>query len=158
MLKTALCVVAAGAVLGFALPDKPGVERAEPAEARPTGASGETLLERKENGHFYVEAAINGELVHAIVDTGATGVALTVDDAERLGLEFSTAEFTEVGTGASGRVRGKRITLESVSIDDKEVTNVSGVILEGLEISLLGQSYLSQIGAVEMSGDYMVLR
>ena len=40
----------------------------------------------------------------------------------------------------------------------KRVSNVRGAVLQGSEVSLLGQSYLSRIRSVEMSGDYMVLR
>ena len=63
-----------------------------------------------------------------------------------------------VGTGASGPVRGKLVELEKIDLDGKEVRNVRGAVLEGLDISLLGQSYLSRIGGVQMSGDQMVLR
>ena len=118
----------------------------------------ETLLERSAGGHFYVDAEVNGQLVHFVVDTGATSVALTVDDARRIGLPFSTGEFQVVGTGASGPVRGKTITLDRISVDGKEVRGVSGAVLEGLGVSLLGQSYLSRISGVEMSGDYMRLQ
>jgi len=63
-----------------------------------------------------------------------------------------------VGEGASGFVRGKDIMLKSVEVDGKRVENVRGVILEGSRLSLLGQAYLSRMGEVEMSGDYMVLK
>ena len=55
------------------------------------------------------------------------------------------AEFTVIGSGASGPVRGKDVTLDSVTIDGKEVRGVRGAILEGLDVSLLGQTYLSRI-------------
>jgi aspartyl protease family protein len=85
-------------------------------------------------------------------------VALTIEDARRLGVPFTPGEFQVVGTGASGEVRGQLVTLDRISIEGKEVRNVRGAVLEGLEISLLGQSYLSRLGGVEMSGDYMTLR
>ena len=55
-------------------------------------------------------------------------------------------------------MRGKLIELEKIDLDGKEVRKVRGAVLEGLDISLLGQSYLSRIGSVQMSGDEMVLR
>lgn len=156
MLKPLLCVIAIGATFGFMLPGKSD----EPAKAAhpATEIAKETLLERSDGGHFYVHAKINGELVRAVVDTGASNVALTVKDAERLNIPFSPSEFVVVGTGASGPVRGKLISLKSVSIDGKNVSDVPGAILEGLEITLLGQTYLSRISGVEMNGDYMTLR
>ena len=117
------------------------------------------MLEREFNGHFYTHARINDrELVHFVVDTGATVVALTVDDARRLGVPVDPDEFTVVGEGAGGPVRGKDVMLKSVEVEGKRVENVRAVVLEGSNLSLLGQAYLSRMGAVEMSGDYMVLK
>jgi aspartyl protease family protein len=55
-------------------------------------------------------------------------------------------------------VRGKIVTLNRVSIEGKTVDDVSGVILEGSNLSLLGQSYLARMGEVQMVGDTMVLK
>jgi len=123
------------------------------------GERGETVLEREANGHFYTHAKVNdSELIHFIVDTGASVVALTVDDARRLGIDVDPSEFTVIGEGASGLVRGKDVMLKSVEVDGKRVENVRGVVLEGSRLSLLGQAYLTRMGEVEMSGDYMVLK
>jgi aspartyl protease family protein len=157
-MKALIFVLLLGAGIGLMWPSG---ETVAPAAAAPASASAkpkETLLERSDGGHFYVDAEVNGQLVHFVVDTGATSVALTVDDARRIGLPFSTSEFQVVGTGASGAVRGKPVRLDTVSVEGKEVRGVSGAVLEGLGVSLLGQSYLSRISAVEMSGDHMRLQ
>ena len=117
-----------------------------------------TTLYRGANGHFYADAEVNGRPIHFLIDTGASGVALTTDDAQRAGLNFSPMEFSTVGSGASGEVRGKIVTLDRVSLGSHEVQGVSGVILEGGQTSLLGQSFLSQMGTIEISGDRMVIR
>jgi aspartyl protease family protein len=159
MLKPFLIVTAIGAAFGLLLPTGRSPATAPAAAVRAPGATpSETKLERKPNGHFYVDADVGGHLVHFVVDTGATSVALTMDDAERLGIPFTRDEFTVVGSGASGPVRGKEILLDSVSVDGKDVRQVRGVVLEGLEVSLLGQAYLSRIGSVEMAGETMTLR
>lgn len=156
MIRAFLLVIAAGVAIGLALPtSNKGVEAAAVSS---DGAPHETFLEREANGHFYVHAKVNGELVRFLVDTGASGVALTEKDARRVGLVFSPSEFEEVGQGAAGPIRGKLVSLKSVEVDGKKVTDVRGVVLQGSELSLLGQSYLSRIGEVEMRGDYMVLR
>ena len=62
----------------------------------------EVVIERKSDGHFYADAMVNGQLVRFLVDTGATGVALTAKDARHVGIFFSPGEFTVVGKGASG--------------------------------------------------------
>jgi len=116
------------------------------------------VLQREANGHFFVDAQVNGMPVHFLIDTGASGVALTTADAQRVGLPFSRAEFGAVGQGASGAVNGKFVTLDRVSMKGKTVQNVSGVILDGGDTSLLGQSFLSRMGKIEISGDQMVIR
>ena len=117
-----------------------------------------TTLERGANGHFFADAQVNGMTVHFLIDTGASGVALTADDARRVGLQFSPMEFTAVGSGASGEVRGKLVSLDRVSLGGRTVEQVDGVILEGGNMSLLGQSFLSQMGTIEISGDRMTIK
>ena len=157
MTRALIVVVLAGLVIGLAWPSSEKEPAANPAAI--DGERQETVLERESNGHFYTHAKVNdAELVHFVVDTGATVVALTVDDARRLGISVDPSEFTVVGEGASGLVRGKDVMLKSVEVDGKRVENVRGVVLEGSRLSLLGQAYLSRMGEVEMSGDYMVLK
>jgi len=157
MIKPLLFVIAAGVAIGLAWPsgDAPVATAAEIGSPE---LRRETTLEREGNGHFYTHAKVNGELMRFIVDTGASVVALTVEDAERLGIPVNPATFEVVGEGASGPIRGKDVMLDSVDIDGKRVTNVRAVVLEGSRLSLLGQSYLSRMGEVQMKGDYMVLK
>lgn len=127
--------------------------------ASPAVVSGQGItLDRAADGHFYADAQVNGTSVHFMVDTGATGVALSAEDARRVGLPFFSSEFTAVGRGASGEVRGKIVTLDRVTLGGKSVEQVGGAILEGSEMSLLGQSFLSQMGTIEISHDRMVIR
>lgn len=172
--KSLLMMIAAGILIGLMLPSgrrgadapaqaaiapvKASIATAAPTAPPPPLSARETRLERMENGHFYADPSINGQPVHVVIDTGASFVALTKADAQRIGIPFSESEFEVVGTGASGPVRGKLIDLERIDLDGKEVRNVHGAVLEGLDISLLGQTYLSRIGGVQMSGDQMVLR
>jgi aspartyl protease family protein len=157
MYRALFAFIAVGTVIGLAIPTSKRAPAA-PAVAQQSGGQRETVLERESNGHFYVHAKVNGELVRFLVDTGASGVALTVEDAQRIGIPFDPAEFQYIGEGASGPIRGKPVLLHEVDVDGKVVNDVPGAILEGSELSLLGQSYLSRMGEVQMRGDYMVLR
>jgi aspartyl protease family protein len=157
MSRALILVITAGVVIGLAWPS--GKRAPVAANVAQNGERHETVLERESNGHFYTHAKINDrELVHFVVDTGASVVVLTIDDAQRLGIPVDPSEFTVVGEGASGPVRGKDIILDSVEVDGKRVEHVRAAILEGSNLSLLGQAYLSRMGEVEMSGDYMVLK
>ena len=159
MFKPLISVIIAGAFIGFLVPTGHGSSPAPaPARTGPRPIPVETRVERSPSGHFYVNANVNGQLVHFVVDTGATIVALTTEDAERVGIKFDPSNFDVIGSGASGAVRGEQIRLQSVELDGKEVENVRGVVIEGGEISLLGQSYLSQLNSVQMSGETMILR
>ena len=161
-MKAFVIMVAMGTCIGLMWPsgepEAPAATTAATAKTSGPIRAMETRIERTPGGHFYVNGEVNGQLVNFVVDTGATSVALTQEDARRVGVDFSPAEFEVVGSGASGPVRGKLITLARVSVDGKEVTSVRGAVLEGLDQSLLGQTYLSRIGGVEMRGDSMVLR
>jgi aspartyl protease family protein len=117
------------------------------------------VLDRSSNNHFYADAVANGQGVRFMVDTGATVVALTAKDAERIGLFWTYNELENVGRGVSGDVMGKRVVINSLQLGNLSATNVQAVIIpDGLDISLLGQSFLSGVGSVSISGNQMTLK
>lgn len=115
-------------------------------------------IPRGPSGHFMTNVTINGHLVDAIVDTGASNVALSVDDARAIGLNVDPATFTVIGEGASGPVRGQNVMLSEVEVGGRRLSDVDGAVLEGLNGTLLGQSFLRRLDSVEIKGDTMVLR
>jgi aspartyl protease family protein len=121
-------------------------------------ASGMVTLGRSFDGHFYADAQVNGATIHFLVDTGASGIALTEDDARRAGLAFDSAQAQVIGSGASGPVLGHWVELNRVELGLKSVNSTPAVVLQGGDRSLLGQSFLSKFGSVEIHGDTMVLR
>ena len=157
MQKAFLLVVAAGVVIGLSWPSDRSTAPAATAVTAAEGGAGEpkeTVLERSGGGHFYADVEVNGTLVRFLVDTGATGIALTERDADRVGLSFDRGEYEPVGMGAGGPIRGKFVTLDKVSLDGKSAHKIEGAILEGSEMSLLGQNYLGRF-SIEMRGDTM---
>ncbi len=171
-MKAALfLMIAGGLAIGLSAPfehvseppvEPPKVEKAprKPAATPPPAAQwgGETRLAREANGHFYAAATVNGQPTRLVVDTGASTVALTVEDARRAGIMVDPSRFAVIGTGASGPVRGHELTIARIAVNGREVRNLGGVVLEGLEVSLLGQTYLSRLSEVRMSGNEMILR
>ena len=123
-----------------------------------TSPDGSVTLERNSDGHFYADARVNGAPIRFLVDTGATGVALARDDAQRAGIPYSSSESEVIGQGASGEVRGMPVSLERISLGHKEAVELPAVILEGSEQSLLGQNFLRRFGSVSIEDDRMVLR
>ena len=150
-----LFVVAVGVVIGLLLPSS---EPAPAAVAAP-GSAKEVVLTRGSTGHFFTRANVNGKPgVKFIVDTGASIVALTIDDAQKLGIPVDPSKFTIIGEGASGAVRGQRVMLDSVDVDGIRVENVRGVILESSTLSLLGQSFLGSVDQVSIASDFLSLK
>lgn len=120
--------------------------------------AGQTVLDRQRDGHFYTDASIDGVRVRLLVDTGASIVALTGEDAAALGLTWDEASLAPIGRGANGTVNGVPVRLDRVEVDGIEARDVQAAIIpEGLDVSLLGQSFLSRIQNVEISGDEMRL-
>lgn len=157
MVRSFIAVVVIGTGVGLALAGKRAP--APPVAAAAVGdAPRETVLERRPNGHFVAVADVNGRATHFIVDTGADMVALSEDDARAAHVAFDPADFQVVARGASGDVRGEEVTIGSVSLDGKQAQNVTGVVLEGADMSLLGQAYLRHLDEVRIKGDEMTLR
>lgn len=117
-----------------------------------------TELRRAGDGHFYAGVSVSGRPVTMLVDTGASTVALTGDDARSAGLQWDAGQLGIVAQGASGPIRGVSITLDRLTLGGHEVRNVDAVIIpEGLPVSLLGQSFLSTIEPVRIEKERMIL-
>lgn len=130
----------------------------QPAKDVSTDTGNETVLARQGNGHFYADVDVNHTEIRFVVDTGATGIALTGTDAETLGLTWQAGDLRVVGRGVGGDVYGKSVKLRSVQLGDIEVQNVDAVIIpHGLDVSLLGQSFLSKAGSLRIENDEMVI-
>jgi clan AA aspartic protease (TIGR02281 family) len=119
---------------------------------------GSVQLQRNENGHFYADVDINGATIHMLVDTGATGVALSREDARRAGIATSIGMTEVVGQGADGNVHGEFVMVDRISLGSKSVEQMPAMVLNGGEQSLLGQAFLAKFASVEIHGDTMILR
>ena len=131
---------------------------AEPRFAPEPAGNGSARREiaRGPDGHFYLDAQVNGAQVHFLVDTGASMVALTSADAQRAGIALPSERA--VAQGAGGAIEIIPVTIDRIAAGPLEARSVPGAIARELPISLLGQSFLSRVGNVQISGDRMVLR
>lgn len=111
------------------------------------------------DGHFRVEAVVDGQRIRFMVDTGATGVALTEADAARLGFRREDLKFTGVARTANGTVPIAPVTLGEVAVGPIRVANVRAAVNGGpLDESLLGMSFLGRLDGYSISGGRLVLR
>lgn len=127
--------------------------------ASPAAAS---VAELKANGqgHFVTRAEINGRDVLVMIDTGATAVALSFEDARDAGLRPGSLDFNvPVGT-ANGITRAARIMLDRVEVDGVRVRDVEGLVLpEGaMQGSLLGMSYLIRLKSFKVEDGVLTLK
>ena len=129
-----------------------------PSAAAGTAGNGyaEQTVTRSRDGHFYVDAQIGAARVRMLVDTGSSVVALSRADAQRAG--FAVGDATLQGRAAGGAVALSPLALPRVSVGPIAADNVRAAVSDNLPVSLLGQSFLSRLSSVEISGDRMVLR
>src|SRR6185437_13225940 len=121
-------------------------------------APGAMRFQADDGGQFVVNATVNGKGVRFLVDTGASGIALSRRDAERLGFDDSKLNFDTPFSTANGMTRGARITLDALQVGPLTAHGVHAWVNEGdLDRSLLGMSYLSTLGRVEIRGDTLTL-
>jgi aspartyl protease family protein len=107
-------------------------------------------------GHFITEGAINGNPVRFLVDTGASTVALPAADAVRLGIDYRKGR-PALSSTAAGVVQIYVVTLDTVKLGPIELTRVEASVIEqGLEIALLGMSFLNRV-EMKRDGDLMTL-
>ncbi|OYX59035.1 MAG: hypothetical protein B7Y86_00990 [Brevundimonas subvibrioides] len=116
-------------------------------------------IARAADGHYWAEADIDGRAIRVLVDTGASVVALTRQDALRLGLRLTPADFTQTIETASGPVKAAPIDLDHVAVAGARVNKVRALVVEeGLPHSLLGMSYLGRLSAFEARPTGLTLR
>jgi aspartyl protease family protein len=121
-------------------------------------APGMMRFQADDGGQFVIDATVNGIAVHFLVDTGASGIALSQRDARRLGFDAKDLRYTSLFSTANGTTRGAPVTLDAIKIGPMQAYSVHAWVNEGdLNQSLLGMSYLSTLGRVEIKGDTLTL-
>lgn len=124
------------------------------------GGLAEVKIRKRLNGHFTTKVEVNGKPVSMIVDTGASSIVLTPEDARTAGIDVDEMTFRVPVLTANGRTMAARIWLEDVAIGPLDRTRVEALIAQpgALSQSLLGMSFLSRLRSYEFSGDYLTLR
>lgn len=143
-----------GRALTLGLGTTPG--RLGDGEAAPNTARSITLVAGP-GGHFESDGAINGKATRFLVDTGATNIAMSTRDADRIGLRYRDGRRTTTLT-ANGPVTAYLLSLDKVRMGEVEIHNVDAVVLPA-EMShiLLGNSFLSRF-QMKRENDVMVLQ
>jgi aspartyl protease family protein len=127
-----------------------------PAPAEPTLIT----VRADPQGHFFVEPFVNGLRLRMMVDTGASLVVLSREDARHAGVNPAPADFTMPTATANGVVLVAPVVLKEVVIGEVAVRNVPAAVFPDnkLQIGLLGMSFLSKLSHFEVTGGRLVLK
>jgi aspartyl protease family protein len=114
---------------------------------------------RTNAGDFAISAHVNGARVAMVLDTGASSVVLTRDDAKKAGLPLEVLNYTVNIDTANGRTRAAPVTLDRIAIGDLTERSVEALVAQPgqLKTSLLGMSFLNRLQSWQVSGDRLVL-
>jgi clan AA aspartic protease (TIGR02281 family) len=116
-----------------------------------TAPSTHSLIYRADpRGHVALTALVNGAPVRFLVDTGASRVTLTLDDARAAGISGSELVYSQRSQTANGLAREAPITLREIRIEQLSIDNVAAAVNENLNVSLLGMSFLKRLKSFEM--------
>ena len=117
-------------------------------------------LQADRAGHYAASIEINGRSTEALVDTGATLVLLTYEDAQRAGIFVREADFTMRSRTANGTAKAAPVVLERVAIGSIIVRNVEAAVAEPgrLHVNLLGMSFLQKLRSFEIHSGRLLLK
>ncbi|CAN7310224.1 TIGR02281 family clan AA aspartic protease [Rhizobium rhizogenes] len=120
----------------------------------------EVILHKLSNGHFQAQVMINGQPIDMLVDTGASSIALSREDAERVGIIPENLTYSMTMITANGRARAAPVELGAVAIGPIVRRDVEATVAEEgkLDQSLLGMSFLETLGSMQMQTDELRLR
>jgi aspartyl protease family protein len=156
------------ALLGLALPSiapplldaalRPA-PAARPADEAAVSGPRRVTIDADTRGHFVTLAVIDGFEVKAIIDTGATTVALTEATARKIGIRLSPGSYTQPIATANGVVSSAPVTLSRVQVGNVSVVGVRAMVVPGdaLGVNLLGMTFLRRLARFESTGDQLML-
>jgi len=123
------------------------------------GEEGELSVRSDDNGHFHIEAEVNGVPVNFMIDTGASDIVLSPDDAARAGFDVEALNYNRMYVTANGSVKGAPVRIEELRIGTivrkDQPASVNGAAMDG---SLLGMRFLSSLSSYSVSGNVMTLK
>ena len=108
------------------------------------GGGSQIVLTAGSGGHFMTAGGINGKAVRFMVDTGATSVAMSIAEAEHIGLDYRNGQRGYVST-ANGNVPAYKVRLAEVRVGDVVVYDIEATVVPAqMEFILLGNSFLTR--------------
>jgi aspartyl protease family protein len=124
----------------------------------PHASGGTVVLTKGWEGHYFTDGDVAGKPLNFLVDTGASSVALSPEQARSVGVDVDHLAYDRQMETASGEVRGASVTLPRLRIGDIQLLDVPAVVIDTpSKVALLGQSFLGRIDRVSIEADRMTL-
>jgi aspartyl protease family protein len=129
----------------------------EPRE--PTSSGRSLMVESDRQGHYQVEARVEGRFIDFMVDTGASLVVLRESSAAQAGIRPQPRDYTAVAVTANGKIKAAPAKIERIEVGGITVYDVPAMVLpdEALARNLLGVSFLSRLKRYEFANGRLVL-
>jgi len=129
-----------------------------PALGQP-GPDGSVAFRKSDDGHFHIEAEVEGERLRFVLDTGASSIVLSPADATRLGFDLTRLDYTVPTMTANGEGRAAPVQLRTLVVGSIRLDRVAALVNEApMDSSLLGMSFLNRLGGFTVDGDRLVLK
>lgn len=112
------------------------------------------------DGHYWVMLDVNGTPTRFVVDTGASHIALSYEDAQAAGLDPDGLNYDRIFNTANGVSRKAMVTIDRLSLDSIQINNIkASVSLRGqLGVSLLGMNFLNRLSGFNVENNEMILK
>lgn len=120
--------------------------------------NGNIIFQKSSNGHFMLNIKTNDRNIKYMLDTGATKVCLTIDDARKIGINTDNLTFSMPFKSANGIGYAAPIIIKKMRVGHINLKNVPAFVNNAkMQSSLLGMSFISKLKSFNMSGDYLIL-
>jgi aspartyl protease family protein len=139
---------------------KPGFKDLRGTIDAQTGAFSVTELKADERGHFVTDAEIDRTSIRVLIDTGATAVVMSYEDAEKAGLRPHLLDYDVPVSTANGLAKAAKVTLDRVEVQGVTVRGVDGLVLpQGtMDGTLLGMSFLSRLRSFKVEDGVLEMK
>lgn len=116
------------------------------------------ILTRAQDGHFYLNSIINNQKIRFLIDTGASDIALSLNDARRIGVNIKKIKFDKIYHTANGKAYGASVILDHLIVNNVKFKKVSASIMSSkMGISLLGMTFLNRLEKFEFKSNNLIL-
>jgi len=121
--------------------------------------SGSVHIPLSRDGHYWVTLTINGTPVRFVVDTGASHISLSYQDAQAIGLGPKELNYNRIFQTANGNSRKAMVRLDHLSLQSIEMSDIAAsVSLPGrMEVSLLGMNFLNKLSGFNVENGELIL-